>query len=154
MATSDQTPFTTVADVLLDTVQAALPTMRSTSEADAMLPRAPGKWSRKQIVGHLVDSAANNHQRFVRAQEHQELVFPGYAQNHWVNAQRYGERSWSELVTLWENYNRHLAHVIAAIPEDRRSTRCVIGNDEAVTLGFLVHDYVRHLGHHLGQLMA
>ncbi len=150
--TSAETPFTILAEALMHTVQASLPSMRSTSEAEAVRPLAPSKWSRKQIVGHLVDSAANNHQRFIRAQEEPALVFPEYEQNHWVRSQRYDERLWSDLVTLWESYNRHLAHVIAAIPEDRRSTRCVIGDSEPVTLGFLVHDYIVHLQHHLGQM--
>ena len=152
--TSDQTPFPTLADVLLHTVQAALPLMRSTSDADATRLLAAGKWSRKQILGHLIDSAANNHQRFVRAQEQPSLVFPGYAQNHWVSCQRYSERAWSDLVALWESYNRHLAHVVASIPEERRATWCVIGDGEPVTLGFLVTDYIRHLRHHLEQIEA
>jgi hypothetical protein len=152
--TSDHTPFTTLADVLLETVRTALPSMRSTSDADAMRPFAPAKWSRKQILGHLIDSAANNHQRFVRVQEQPSLVFPGYAQNHWVSFQRYHDRPWSDLVTLWDSYNRHLAHVIAGIPEDRRDTPCVIGNSEPVTLGFLAHDYAVHLRHHLDQMVA
>jgi hypothetical protein len=128
--------------------------MRSTSDADATRLLAAGKWSRKQILGHLIDSAANNHQRFVRAQEQPSLVFPGYAQNHWVSCQRYSERAWSDLVALWESYNRHLAHVVASIPEERRATWCVIGDGEPVTLGFLVTDYIRHLRHHLEQIEA
>jgi len=112
------------------------------------------KWSPKQVIGHLVDSAANNHQRFVRAQQGAELVFPGYEQDHWVTCQRYNDRSWDELTTLWRTYNRHVAHVVAQIPEDRRLIQCTVGSNDPVTLGFLVHDYVVHLRHHLAQLGA
>src|SRR5580765_418455 len=85
---SDQRRFTDVASDLLQIVEAALPRLRSVSDAEAARPRAPGKWSAKQVIGHLVDSAANNHQRFVRAQQGTELEFPGYAQDHWISSQR------------------------------------------------------------------
>src|SRR5581483_11097823 len=78
---------------------------------DADAGRSPGrdKWSRKQILGHLIDSAANNHQRFIRMQLTPDLRFPGYEQNDWVRLNHYAKRPWKELVTLWAAYNRHLA---------------------------------------------
>jgi hypothetical protein len=108
----------------------------------------------EQVLGHLIDSAANNHQRFVRAQEGRALAFPGYAQDDWVRSQHYEERPWEDLTSFWYAYNRHLAHVIARIPDDRRSVSCSVGSNAPVTLGFLVHDYLVHLRHHLGQLQA
>jgi hypothetical protein len=148
----DQSPFQAVAHDLLQTIEAALPKLRAISEPDAERPRAAGKWSRKQIVGHLIDSAANNHHRFVRAQEGPMLSFPPYAQDHWVSSQHYQDRSWNDLVTLWHAYNRHLTHVIGRIAEDRRHVPCTIETNEPVTLEFLASDYVEHLRHHLGQI--
>ena len=111
-------------------------------------------WSIKEILGHLVDSAANNHQRFVRAQEADRFAAPGYAQEHWVTSQGYQDRPWAELVELWRLYNRHLAHVMRRIPMEKRAVACVIGSDDPVTLEFLVDDYLVHLKHHLEQIRA
>ena len=125
---------------------------------------AKGGWSAKEVLGHLIDSAAVNHQRFVRAQW-QDLVFAGYAQDDWVVSQKYQTAPWLELVALWREYNRHLAHVMAAIPMEVRMRAHRIHNlheiamtpvpvEEPATLDYLMHDYVQHLLHHLKQIDA
>ena len=77
MSISDQSAFPAIASELLQTVERAFLELRAMPDAEAGRPRAPGKWSPKQVIGHLVDSAANNHQRFVRAQEAAALQLPG-----------------------------------------------------------------------------
>lgn len=125
-------------------------------------PKA-GAWSIKEIIGHLVDSAANNHQRFVRAEQQDGLVFPPYAQNEWVRIQSYNSAPWIELVSLWESYNLHLARVMAAVPPRVRDRKHAQHNfhqigfrqfkaDEPVSLDDLMYDYVLHLEHHLAQV--
>jgi hypothetical protein len=133
-------------------VERELPRLRRMKEAEAARPREPGKWSRKQVLGHLIDSASNNHQRFVRAQMSAELVFPGYAQNDWVSTEGFAEEGWDRIVDLWSALNRHLAHVISRIPQARLSTPCRIGDNAPMTLEALVADYIRHLEHHLEQI--
>jgi hypothetical protein len=107
---------------------------------------APGKWCAREILGHLIDSATNNHRRFVLAQIGTHAVEP-YAQDEWVERQHYHDAEWHDLVTLWRAYNLHLAHVIEAMPEDALSTPV-----PPHTLGFIAEDYVRHLRHHLQQI--
>lgn len=114
---------------------------------------APGKWSRKEILGHLVDSAANNHQRFVRAGYNAAAEFPAYSQNDWVRIQQYGESDWKELVDLWSAYNRHLGCILTRLPEEAASAPCNIGKEHPATLEFVAKDYVRHMRHHLSQIL-
>jgi hypothetical protein len=127
--------------------------LRALSETDVMRDRGAGKWVKKEILGHLIDSALNNQERFVRAQMTDRLVWPGYEQDRWVAIQKYREREWTELVQLWEQLNRHIVHVMANVPDGRLNTKCVIGDDDPVTLDWLMNDYVRHLRHHVDQIL-
>jgi len=141
----------------------AIPRLNAISEGDAARPRSPGKWSRKEIVGHLIDSASNNHQRFVRAQFTDDLICPTYDQDAWVRAQGYAQAPWSELVSLWALFNLQLARVMDAIPAESRirpRTRHnldqvafrAVPPSEPATLEYFMEDYVVHLEHHLAQI--
>jgi hypothetical protein len=148
---------------LRNTVDAASRSLSALSDAAAARRPAPGKWSPKEIVGHLIDSAANNHQRFVRAQFQDDLVFPGYEQDEWVSAQRYQDALWQELLTLWRAYNLHIARLIEAMPDEVRLRERrrhnlhelawqTVPADTPTTLDYFMRDYVLHLHHHLRQL--
>jgi hypothetical protein len=142
-----------VAEDIRRVLDETLPRLASLSEDESRGVRAGGRWSRKEILGHLVDSAVNNHQRFVRAQLLPELAFPGYEQEGWVSVQGHSVRPWTALVELWAVLNRHLAHVVSRIPADRLATPCRIGDGPPETLEFIARDYVRHLRHHLEQIL-
>jgi hypothetical protein len=141
-------------DDFKSTLDHAGPQLSQITDSESQRVPSPGKWSRKQVLGHLIDSAANNHQRFVRAQLSQELVFPGYEQEKWVAVQHYQDEGWHTLVALWHQYNRHLLHLMTRVPGDQLSRRCIIGGKEPVTLEFLMKDYVDHLKHHLQQILG
>lgn len=137
---------------LLELINLVPPKLRRINESEASRKPAPEKWSKKEILGHLIDSAGNNHQRFVRVQLAEELRFPAYAQNDWVRCQGYGQESWPSLIELWLALNRHLAHIINLIPDEKRSMPCWIGENKVVTLAELMDGYIKHLEHHLKQM--
>jgi len=139
---------------LKDVVERAGGELAGYSDRDAANPIQSGGWSRKQVLGHLIDSASNNHQRFVRAMLQDELIWPDYDQPGCVRVQRYQEAQWVDLVELWTSYNRFLAHVLAGIPESKFKTVCRIGKDAPMTLEELAIDYVRHMQHHLEQIRS
>jgi hypothetical protein len=143
-----------LSEKLAQAVESAEPILRKVSEAESTKPVLKGGWSRKQVIGHLIDSASNNHQRFVRASLQGSLEFPGYDQDGCVRVQAPQDAPWPLLVTLWKNYNLYLAHVIAHLPESQLEAVCRIGANEPVTLRSLAEDYLRHLLHHLGQIGA
>ena len=121
------------------------------SEKAAVKP-APDKWSKKEILGHLIDSASNNHQRFVRAAQNAAMDFPPYNQDRWVEVQHYNEMDWRELIELFSRLNLHICRVINFLPDDVLTNLVNIGKDSPVTLEFIITDYLRHLKHHVEQL--
>lgn len=123
-------------------------------ETLADVPWRSGGWTRKQIVGHMVDSAANNHQRFVRAAIDGSYAGPDYAQQEWVNAHGYEAQSWPTLLRWWQCQHQILAAVVERIPDERLNANCTVGSGTAVTLDFLITDYLRHQRWHLDQLKA
>ena len=134
----------------------------ASEEATARRPAADA-WCAREVIGHLIDSACNNHRRFIINQDAEQLIVDPYRQNEWVARQRYAQTAASELVQTWSVYNRHIARVIEAMPDD------VLGRDrgpmgrhsfpysgvpptDVVTLRHLVEDYVGHIRHHLKQI--
>jgi len=115
--------------------------------------RAPDKWSNKEIIGHLCDSAMINLQRFIRCtyEENFKLI---YYQNEWVAIQRYNDMEISDLLELWRLLNTQITRVLSQYPEDRWQVLCDNGKDEESfhTVEFLSNDYVEHLVHHLQQI--
>lgn len=150
---------------LREAVDKASPRLLVIPSVDAASPRAPGAWSPVEVIGHLVDSANNNHRRFVLAQGQDHLLFEGYEQDAWVTRQQYRAAPWVELVHLWQLYNRHLARVMSATPRairervhDRHNLHLVafrtVPENQSVTLDYFMNDYVDHLEHHLSQILT
>jgi len=115
-------------------------------------PWREGGWTRKQIVGHLLDSATNNRQRFVRAAADGRYKGPKYEQEQWVAAHGYAEQEWETLLRWWQAEHEILAAVVDRIPEERLGAECVVGDDAAVTLRFLIEDYLKHQRWHFRQI--
>jgi len=112
-----------------------------------------GKWSNKEIIGHLIDSAHVNLQRFIRCtyEDGFKLI---YHQDEWVKAQHYKAADVTELLLLWKLVNRHIAHVLTNYPPGRLNATCN-NSREGITLrtvDFLANDYLAHMQHHLNQM--
>ena len=124
------------------------------SEAESQERPSPERWTRKEVTGHLIDSASNNHQRFVRGQLMTGQDFPKYDQEGWVRVQDYQSARWHDLIDLWRAYNTHLLHVAAHMSEEARRATCRVGGGAEVTLAELFVDYVDHLEHHLRMMLG
>jgi hypothetical protein len=145
----------TLGATIQDTIDRELPYLQALTDATASAqPAKPDGWSPKEELGHLIDSATNNHIRFVRAALEGDIALPGYAQDGWVRLHAYKDRRWADLVSLWHSYNALLATLIVSIPDNCMSSTCTIGANPPVTLGFLIDDYVLHMRHHLDHLLG
>ncbi len=121
-------------------------------EKDFSYKPSENKWSKKEILGHLIDSATNNHQRFVRVQ-FEDVPAISYDQDKWNNHSYHNQTNSKLLIYFWAMYNRHLAELIKLIPDEKLTRECNTGEEKNVTLLWLIEDYVRHLEHHLKQIV-
>jgi DinB superfamily len=142
-----------VADSLRKIIIEVFPLLSNIDSTDAGLKPSPEKWSKKEILGHLIDSACNNQQKFVRTMAQPHLDFVGYDQNHWVAAQHYQEASWQEIIPIWVGYNLHIAHIIEHVDATLLENTVTINGVGPFTLEFIMKDYIEHLKHHLRQIL-
>ncbi len=127
-----------------------LPARLSKLSADEVQRKpSPAGWSRKDELGHLLDSAANNHQRIVRAQLENNPAMPGYDGDKWVALHRYQDREWSSLIAIWTALNRQLLAAAEAVPDSGWSRTCTIADSASLTLKFVFDDYLDHMMQHL-----
>jgi hypothetical protein len=128
------------------------PLLSAIPETDFSFKPGPEKWSKKETLGHLLDSAANNHQRFVRVQFEKEPLIV-YDQNAWNQYSYHQKMNSSALINMWSTYNKHLAELMTRIPQEHLQNKCQVGNSTYVTLAFLIEDYITHMEHHLRQIV-
>jgi hypothetical protein len=144
-------------------IREALALLESISEEESGHQAAPGSWSPKEVLGHLIDSATQNHRRFVELYGQENLEFSPYDQEHWVGTQQYQSRPWEDLVLFWKAYNLHLAHLVTSFPPEEflrprhphnldRFTIPIASAEESVTLKNLVRHYLDHMKIHLNQI--
>jgi len=149
--------FKKVIDCLQQHINLALSEFLKYPEGELRRKPAPNKWSKKELLGHLIDSAANNHHRFVKIQFLPSPFFvEGYAQNDWVRIQNYNEKDTQQLVNLWKVYNEHILFIMQNTPDKNLNIKINAEDpfENADTLYLLMKDYVDHMDHHLKQIFS
>ncbi len=106
------------------------------------------RWSLKEIIGHLIDSASNNHQRFVRLQLSRRLQFPEYQNERWLSVEKHNALAWADLLALWRSYNLLLAHIIEHL-DPESLVHVMVSEEREVKLSELVKDYLSHVQGHI-----
>jgi hypothetical protein len=137
--------------------------LREITEEQSTVKPAVDKWSQKEILGHLIDSAFNNAVRFVKCQTKEDMIFAPYDQDFWVKVQSYQEREWNELIDLWHTSNFHILNIIKHIPAEVLTRKfsyhnfdeiawIAVDKNKPVDLNYLIRDYLGHMKHHLDQI--
>jgi DinB superfamily len=137
-------------------VDAAYQEFKNWPEEAVEARSAPGEWTAKEVLGHLIDSASNNHQRFVRLQLVENLVFPNYGPDNskWIQIQKYQARPWGELLELWRHFNLHLAWMIRTVDPQSLGHVWQASPDRTISLADMMNDYMAHINNHVQQIRA
>lgn len=121
-------------------------------DVDFSFKPSPERWSKKEILGHLIDSASNNHHKFIRGQYEAEPTI-SYDQNKWNALSHYQSMDSYHIIQFWTMYNQHILHIIKQIPSENLQKKCRGSDGNYYTIEFLIIDYVVHLEHHLWQIL-
>jgi hypothetical protein len=154
---------TLLSDNLRGILRTVAPLLRQLTEAELSRKASPEKWSAKEVLGHLIDSAYNNHRRFLRALDQEDLIFTGYDQEAWVMLNGYQDREGSDVIDTFLLVQQHLASLLSRLPAERvnalttrhefhRMAMRKVAENTPSSLGFLIEDYLFHLVHHLRQI--
>ena len=142
-----------IAAVLQNAIAIALPNLQAINNENASIKPQIDKWSHKEIIGHLIDSACNNHQKMVRTMANQHLEFVGYQQNFWVEIQQYNQANWHDLLSIWQGYNLQIAHIMSVVDSEVLQNTITIDGTGPFALQFIMEDYPQHLIHHVKQIL-
>ncbi len=143
-----------MADRLCEEIDRWLPLLEKITEEQASGKRADGGWSAKEVVGHLIDSACNNHQKWIRAAQLPGSKFPGYDADFWVARSDWRKHEWADLLELLEAYQWALVEVASSMPKEWWSNELEIVGSYRATLGYMMDDYVEHFNHHLSEVFS
>ncbi|MGA2159003.1 MAG: hypothetical protein WB588_06630 [Dehalococcoidia bacterium] len=137
---------------LIKTVETFYKKYKSTDDKKASIKPEPNEWSLKEVMGHLINSSSNNHQRFIGLQFVSEMAFPEYQkfQTEWIAVEKFNDLRIADLLLLWKQYNIFLGHLIQTVNKEKLGNFLLSG-EKKLTLEFLITDYVRHLKVHLVQ---
>ncbi len=136
---------------LWTTIHEYLPQLKLLMEEGSSIRPSPKKWSKKEIIGHLIDSAQNNIRRFIVAQ-YDNNPFIVYRQDDWVSINNYQSYQLEDLVQLWFLLNKQICSILSNMSQEIFQRTC---QTEALhTIEWLAKDYIKHMKHHLHQVLG
>jgi len=151
---SVNTDFTNITDGVCQVIESWEQRLALLSENTISNKRNKQNRTIKQLLGHLVDSASNNHQRMVRLQYNENLVFPDYTQDNdlWIVLQDYQHTDWNNLIMLWKSFNLHIVHIINSVDKSKLNNCWHDFEGNKVTLNDMINGYLGHLHLHMGEI--
>ena len=142
--------MTYIAATLETLINEYLPKLNSLTEDEFAYKPSPAKWSKKELIGHLIDSAQSNLRRFVVAQ-YEESPAINYNQDKWVTINNYQHEDVKDIIKLWYLLNRQIAFVLKNTSAEMSQRICI--TSASYTIEWLAQDYIKHLTHHIHQVL-
>ncbi len=140
----------TIANQLKTFIDQHVEALKLLPESDMVFKPAPYKWSKMEIIGHLIDSAQSNICRFVVAQ-YEDSPTIVYNQDKWVTIVNYQQWNTNDLVNLWYLLNKQAAEVLKNTSPEMAKRKCQ--TEELHSIEWLAVDYIKHLRHHIHQVL-
>lgn len=130
------------------------PLLKAVDDKEFSSKPNPEKWSKKEELGHLIDSAQNNIQRFIRVQ-YEEQVHIMYHPDNWVMMNDYQHKETKDVIELWYLLNKQIISILEKIPADKYDALMCFSKDATIrhSVEFIAEDYVQHLTHHLESIV-
>jgi hypothetical protein len=126
-----------------------------TIDSSVLEEKKPGKWSRKEVIGHLVDSAIHNLVRFTEIHYVEKPYrHRPYNQNDLVNLNQYQAKEINELTQLWFSLNKQILQIMKSVSEEALDYKIILSDNSVIDLRFMMTDYVEHLEHHINQIRS
>lgn len=136
---------------LQETVNEYLPALKALHEEESSVKPHPNKWSKKELIGHLIDSAQNNVRRFIVAQ-YEESPLIVYKQDEWVRINNYQSYPLIDLIESWYLLNKQICHILSNLSNEASQRTCQ--TESLQTVNWLAEDYIKHMKHHLHQILS
>ena len=148
-------PLTETQDKLSKLIKTGFEAIPKYSESEMVYKVSTKKWSKKEILGHLIDSGINNLQRFTEIQFTTAIPYKirNYSQNELVKANDYQNAETKEIAEFWKAINNRILYLFSIQNEKLLNTEIIFENGDTSDLKFLMEDYVNHLEHHLNQIL-
>ena len=122
--------------------------LSSVSEESARKSYAPGKWTFKEVIGHMTDLERVMSYRMLAIARNESAPLPAMDQDQYVAAANFNKLSWEQLLAGFDTVRSNTLSLISTI-DDAAWVRNGTVMNSPVSIGTIVYGIAGHELHHL-----